>query len=215
MRIKVGNKTVFSGEYDPSQLGQVMSHLGLTGYEDFEAAAYEPPEAEPTDGSHEPPERKLTDGADPPEREPTDASDEASLFAALAAEYCEDGQYGEAAEALEKALEIDGGNLSLVAELVSAYVMCGQHENAIKVLEGATGARKEKDMENVTIGIKGLRCENCSGFVEGALKALQGVRNVEVTLDPMQATLDYDPLAISLQEIKDTITNEEKGFSVA
>ena len=70
-------------------------------------------------------------------------------------------------------------------------------------------------MKTVTIGIKGLRCEKCSAFVEGALSALQGVRNVEVTLDPMQATLDYDPLMISLQEVKDTINNKEKGFSVA
>lgn len=69
-------------------------------------------------------------------------------------------------------------------------------------------------MAKITIGIKGLRCEKCSAFVEGELKALEGTSDVSVTLEPMQAVLEYDPDVVSFETILKTINNEEKGFSV-
>ena len=70
-------------------------------------------------------------------------------------------------------------------------------------------------MQKVTIKIEGLRCEKCSGFVQRQLEALEGTSDVSVTLDPMQATLSYDPDLVSIEGIEAAINNEEKGFSVA
>jgi Cation transport ATPase len=70
-------------------------------------------------------------------------------------------------------------------------------------------------MEHVEIKVAGLRCDKCSAFVEGELKKLHGTDNVSVSYPLMQAVLDYDPAVTNMDEIHATITNEEKGFSVA
>ena len=77
------------------------------------------------------------------------------------------------------------------------------------------GYLKGENMEHIEIKVAGLRCDNCSAFVERELNKLQGTYNVSVSFPLMLAVLDYDPTITNIDEIYATINNEEKGFSVA
>ncbi len=64
-----------------------------------------------------------------------------------------------------------------------------------------------------TIKIKGMTCMGCVNSVRTVLKNLSGVIQVEVTLDPAQAIVQYDPLNTSINLLKESIL--DAGFEVA
>jgi copper chaperone len=67
-------------------------------------------------------------------------------------------------------------------------------------------------MSEITLQVPEVHCGHCKTSLEGAVGALQGVENVEVTI--ADATLDvrFDDSAVQLDEIKQTI--EEQGYAV-
>jgi copper chaperone CopZ len=69
------------------------------------------------------------------------------------------------------------------------------------------------NMENIVIGIAGMSCQNCVKSITGVLQALPGVGQVEVSLDPGQANLMYDPEKTGVAQFKDAI--EGAGFDVS
>ncbi len=64
----------------------------------------------------------------------------------------------------------------------------------------------------VTLPIEGMSCASCVANVEGALRALPGVRAVRVSLATEHATVDYDPASVDLSAMRRAV--EEIGYGL-
>ncbi|MGE5105642.1 MAG: heavy-metal-associated domain-containing protein [Betaproteobacteria bacterium] len=67
-------------------------------------------------------------------------------------------------------------------------------------------------METTTLNVKGMTCQGCVASVTRVLKAVQGVRDVQVTLHPGTATVSYDAAQASVPALKAAI--EDAGYDV-
>jgi len=67
-------------------------------------------------------------------------------------------------------------------------------------------------MQTATIIIKGMTCMGCVNSVKAVFKNLPGVIQAEVTLEPAQATIQYDSNNINIDQIKEAIV--DAGFEV-
>ncbi len=67
-------------------------------------------------------------------------------------------------------------------------------------------------MQTTTIKIKGMTCMGCVNSVKTVLKNLAGVTQVEASLDPAQATVQYDPTNTNISRLKEVII--DAGFEV-
>ncbi|MER2513252.1 MAG: heavy-metal-associated domain-containing protein [Nitrosomonas ureae] len=67
-------------------------------------------------------------------------------------------------------------------------------------------------MQTATIIIKGMTCMGCVSSVKAVLKNLSGIAQVDVTLQPAQATIQYDSNNINIDQIKEAIV--DAGFEV-
>jgi copper chaperone len=67
-------------------------------------------------------------------------------------------------------------------------------------------------MEHRVINVEGMSCEHCVKAVMDATTELAGVHEVDVNLEAGTVTLDFDPDAVSLDKIKETI--EDQGYDV-
>lgn len=67
-------------------------------------------------------------------------------------------------------------------------------------------------METAKIPVSGMTCMGCVSGVKRVLGGIAGVASAEVTLDPGQATVSYDPATTSLQSIKNAIS--DAGYDV-
>lgn len=68
-------------------------------------------------------------------------------------------------------------------------------------------------METVVIGVHGMTCTGCANSVSRVLRELDGVRSVEVSLEPAQATVGYDPVRVGIERLRSAI--ESAGFEAA
>ena len=55
--------------------------------------------------------------------------------------------------------------------------------------------------------VKGMTCGNCVKHVQKALQALQGISQAQVDLDLQQATIEYDPQAVTYEQMATTLKN--------
>ncbi|HLP82569.1 MAG TPA: heavy-metal-associated domain-containing protein [Nitrosomonas sp.] len=62
------------------------------------------------------------------------------------------------------------------------------------------------------INIKGMTCMGCVNSVKNVLKNQPGIMAVDVTLEPAQATVQYEPGMVSLDRLKEAIL--DAGFEV-
>jgi len=67
-------------------------------------------------------------------------------------------------------------------------------------------------MQTATIKIKGMTCMGCVNSIKNVLKNVPGIAQLEVTLDPAQAIVQFDPENTSLSQLKETII--DAGFDV-
>ena len=67
-------------------------------------------------------------------------------------------------------------------------------------------------METITIGIKGMTCGGCVANVQRVLKALDGVGNVDVSLEREEANIEYTPGRVDPARLRSAI--EGAGFEV-
>jgi copper chaperone len=67
-------------------------------------------------------------------------------------------------------------------------------------------------MESITIKIKGMTCGGCVASVQRALKAIDGVHEVKVSLEQGQASIDYTPGRVNAARLSSAI--EDAGFEV-
>lgn len=65
-------------------------------------------------------------------------------------------------------------------------------------------------MKEVIFNIEGMHCEGCSNRLTNVLENLDGVTSVNVSLEDKRAELEIDETEISIEEIKDEIT--DAGF---
>ena len=65
---------------------------------------------------------------------------------------------------------------------------------------------------DVRLNVSGMKCGGCETNVEGKLKEMDGVLNVDAVHKEDIVTIEYDESKTSLDEIKDSIT--DAGFTV-
>ena len=68
-------------------------------------------------------------------------------------------------------------------------------------------------MENTTLNIRGMTCQGCVASVTRVLKAVPGVTDVAVTLQPGTARIAYDATRTTESALKAAI--EDAGYAVA
>lgn len=56
-----------------------------------------------------------------------------------------------------------------------------------------------------TIRVEGMKCSKCSGSVEKALKATEGVDKVEVSLERKEVVVDYDDAKVTETKLREVI----------
>ncbi|MBS0484993.1 MAG: heavy-metal-associated domain-containing protein [Proteobacteria bacterium] len=67
-------------------------------------------------------------------------------------------------------------------------------------------------MQTATIKIKGMTCMGCVNSIKTVLKNLPGIAQLEVTLDPAQAVVQFDPASTNPDQLKAAII--DAGFDV-
>jgi copper chaperone len=70
----------------------------------------------------------------------------------------------------------------------------------------------ESMMENVTLNVQGMTCGGCVASVTRVLKAVPGVTEAAVTLQPGVANVTYDPARTQPAALRAAI--EDAGFDV-
>lgn len=67
-------------------------------------------------------------------------------------------------------------------------------------------------MEKTVLQVDGMSCGHCVKAVEDAVKALDGVDSVEVSLENKTATVAYDAAKATVEQMKEAI--EDEGYDV-
>ncbi|GGM36570.1 copper chaperone CopZ [Paraliobacillus quinghaiensis] len=67
-------------------------------------------------------------------------------------------------------------------------------------------------MKNITLDVKGMTCGHCKGAVNGALTELEGVDNVEVSLETGKVDVSFDESKVDQAKLKEAV--EEQGYDV-
>ncbi|MFO1398085.1 MAG: heavy-metal-associated domain-containing protein [Burkholderiales bacterium] len=67
-------------------------------------------------------------------------------------------------------------------------------------------------METITMKVNGMTCGGCVANVTRVLKAVPGVDDVAVTLNPGAAKVTFDPAKTAQPALKDAVENA--GFDV-
>ncbi|HEX9847425.1 MAG TPA: copper ion binding protein [Acidimicrobiia bacterium] len=67
-------------------------------------------------------------------------------------------------------------------------------------------------MTQTTLQVPEVHCDHCKTSLEGAVGALSGVANVEVSVPDATLEVAFDDASVSLETIKQTI--EEQGYAV-
>ncbi|AQQ55289.1 copper chaperone CopZ [Planococcus lenghuensis] len=67
-------------------------------------------------------------------------------------------------------------------------------------------------MEQTTLQINGMTCGHCKAAVDGALRNLQGVQNVQVDVAKGVAEVTYNNSEVTTKNMKEAV--EEQGYDV-
>jgi copper chaperone len=67
-------------------------------------------------------------------------------------------------------------------------------------------------MMQTTLKVEGMTCGHCKAAVEGALKELNGVSDVKVSLDTGKADVTYEKDQVAEKDMRDAV--EEQGYDV-
>ncbi len=67
-------------------------------------------------------------------------------------------------------------------------------------------------METITMNVQGMTCGGCVASVTRVLKAMPGVADVSVTLQPGAAKVTYDPAQTGVPALREAV--EDAGYDV-
>ncbi|MGC6405267.1 heavy-metal-associated domain-containing protein [Bisgaard Taxon 45] len=62
-------------------------------------------------------------------------------------------------------------------------------------------------MQSVTLNIEGMHCGGCVKTVERVLQALEGVQQVNVSLDKACVDIQYDADCVSIDQLVEQVEN--------
>ena len=68
-------------------------------------------------------------------------------------------------------------------------------------------ADEAEGTRHATLGIEGMTCTSCTTTAQRALTRLEGVHGVQVTYEPPEAHVQFDPAIISADELAGAVTN--------
>lgn len=68
-------------------------------------------------------------------------------------------------------------------------------------------------MQTEILNVTGMTCGGCTGSVTNALKSVDGVGDVKVSLSTGEATVQYDERRVSPDQLKSAVT--QAGYAVA
>ena len=68
-------------------------------------------------------------------------------------------------------------------------------------------------MSQVILNVPDISCAHCEKTVLGALQGKPGVSSVQVDIPSKAVYLDYDPQAISLEQVNEIL--DEEGYTVS
>lgn len=68
-------------------------------------------------------------------------------------------------------------------------------------------------MQTTTIKIMGMTCMGCVNSVKNVLEKMDGVANVEVSLEQEQASIEYNSEKTGIDQLRRAI--EDAGFDIA
>lgn len=66
--------------------------------------------------------------------------------------------------------------------------------------------------EKISVPVEGMTCASCVARVEKTLSKLDGIKNVTVNLASEKATFEFDPQAVSQEDISNAI--EDAGYKI-
>lgn len=69
-----------------------------------------------------------------------------------------------------------------------------------------------KNQKSVEIAIEGMSCMSCVATVKKSLSSIEGVKEVQVSLQNKKATVKYDAKKVTIEQLKNTI--KKKGYKV-
>ncbi len=67
-------------------------------------------------------------------------------------------------------------------------------------------------MSTATISVPGIHCDHCKSSIEGALGALDGVEQAEVSVPDRKVRVDFDESQVDLDAIQNAIV--EQGYDL-
>lgn len=67
-------------------------------------------------------------------------------------------------------------------------------------------------MKTETLKVNGMTCGGCANNVAGALKAVEGVNDAQVSLERKEATVDFDENRTSPEQLKSAVRHA--GYEV-
>lgn len=90
-----------------------------------------------------------------------------------------------------------------------------EQPTAVGAVEGSEksadqGHADEGDSAKVTLTVQKMTCGGCAGSVQTALARLDGVEGAQVTFEPPQAVVTYDPSKVSVEKL--TKATAEIGY---
>lgn len=97
--------------------------------------------------------------------------------------------------------------LTVVLLFAFALSSCGQKPQKMRPAAASTATATKK----VTIPIDGMSCASCQGNVRKKLKGMNGVSGVEVSLEHRKATVTFNSMLVSTQQLVNKIN--EIGYT--
>ena len=75
-----------------------------------------------------------------------------------------------------------------------------------------TSALEHTRLTHVSVAIEGMTCVACAKSVENKLKELKGVQSVSVSYQTGSATIEFDPVIVTLQQLQKAI--RDAGYKI-
>lgn len=66
--------------------------------------------------------------------------------------------------------------------------------------------------EKIVLNVEGMSCNHCVNSIKSAVGDIDGVTNVDVSLEDKTVTVEYNPDKVKVGHIK--ITIEDEGYSI-
>ncbi len=114
------------------------------------------------------------------------------------------------AKGLRRAEGVREATVNLATERASVTL-----EGEVEVADLIQAVRRtgyDVPMETTTLGIGGMTCASCTAHVEGALREVPGVVEVNVNLATERATVTYVPGLVTFEDLKEAV--DKTGYQV-